>query len=263
MRCCLHHAGGLQGVIKWSRCNNIPPLTLVTAVAHLQGLNKIDMVTMVTGSHAIGGFRHLSSPGLTDCPYVPFDCPPAGQTSAAPFDNNVFKVACNGVADISMGVCEWNTKCSNPSVDETANGCPFTGAARARFAACNATSYPTPGLISGKFSASTWILLLVGAQAGPWESDCISRETGRLVSRMQGLCALIHADILLAVAVMCGLTSTCRCVCPADIYLCNQASTRQRMIQYARDQDFFFKAYADGFDKLGALGYKEKDLSVL
>jgi hypothetical protein len=49
----------------------------------------------------------------------------------------------------------------------------------------------------------------------------------------------------------------------ADIHLCHQASTRQRMIQYAQDQDFFFKAYADGFDKMGALGYKDKDLSEL
>jgi hypothetical protein len=120
------------------------------AVSHLQGLNKIDMVTMVTGSHAIGGFRALSSPGLTTCPYVPFDCTTAGQLSAAPFDNNVFKVACDGVAGVSKGACEWNDKCSNPSVDESAQGCPFTGAARAGFAACNATSYPAPGLISGE-----------------------------------------------------------------------------------------------------------------
>jgi hypothetical protein len=112
------------------------------------------MVTMVTGSHAIGGYRALSSPGLTTCPYVPFDCTTAGQLSAAPFDNDVFKVACDGVDGVSKGVCEWNVKCSNPSVDQPA--CPFTGAARAGFAACNATSYPAPGLISGEFVGRGW-----------------------------------------------------------------------------------------------------------
>jgi hypothetical protein len=112
------------------------------------------MVTMVTGSHAIGGYRALSSPGLTTCPYVPFDCTTAGQLSAAPFDNDVFKVACDGVDGVSKGVCEWNVKCSNPSVDQP--DCPFTGAARAGFAACNATSYPAPGLISGEFVGRGW-----------------------------------------------------------------------------------------------------------
>lgn len=62
-----------------------------------QGLNKVDLVTMVTGSHAIGGFRTLNSPSATGCPFVPFDCSPASQVTgftAAPFDNNVYKVAC-------------------------------------------------------------------------------------------------------------------------------------------------------------------------
>jgi hypothetical protein len=126
----------------------------LTDVSYLQGLNKIDMVTMVTGSHAISGYRALSSPGLTTCPYVPFDCTTAGQLSAAPFDNDVFKVACDGVDGVSKGVCEWNVKCSNPSVDQP--DCPFTGAARAGFAACNATSYPAPGLISGEFVGRGW-----------------------------------------------------------------------------------------------------------
>jgi hypothetical protein len=45
----------------------------------LQGLTKNDMITLVTGSHSIGGFHTFSSPGLTDCPYVPFDCTPAGK----------------------------------------------------------------------------------------------------------------------------------------------------------------------------------------
>jgi hypothetical protein len=108
------------------------------------------MVTMVTGSHAIGGYRAFSSPGLTSCPFVPFDCTPAGQISAAPFDNNVFKVACDGVRGVVKGPCAFNTICTNPSVDETAKGCPFTDSARDAFASCNATSYPTPGLISGE-----------------------------------------------------------------------------------------------------------------
>jgi len=118
------------------------------SVFQQMGLNKIDMVTMVTGSHAIGGFRNFSSPDLTSCPYVPFDCTPSGQISAAPFDNSVFKVACDGVNGVTKGDCQWNINCTNPSVDETAQGCPFTGPAREAFAACNATSYPTPGLVS-------------------------------------------------------------------------------------------------------------------
>lgn len=94
----------------------------------------------------------MTSPGLTNCPYVPFDCSPSGQLknqAAAPFDNNVFKVACDGVQGVTRGTCAFNTVCTNPSIDETANGCPFTGPARAAFAACNPNAYPTPGLISG------------------------------------------------------------------------------------------------------------------
>lgn len=70
------------------------------------GLNKNDMVTLVTGSHSIGGYRKISSPGLTDCPFVPFDCTPAGQFGQAPFDNNVFKVACEGVKGVEVGTCK-------------------------------------------------------------------------------------------------------------------------------------------------------------
>jgi hypothetical protein len=66
-----------------------------------------------------------------------------------------------------------------------------------------------------------------------------------------------------ASAVVCCPTFMALLLHAADIHLCHQASTRQRMVQYAHDQDFFFKAYADGFDKLGALGYKAKDLSEL
>ena len=107
------------------------------------------MVTMVTGSHSIGGFRGFSSPGLTGCPYVPFDCTPAGQIGAAPFDNNVFKVACDGVQGVTKGECQWNIACSNPGAEQTGQGCPFTGPARDAFAQCNPTAYPAPGLVSG------------------------------------------------------------------------------------------------------------------
>jgi len=124
-----------------------------------QGLNKIDMVTMVTGSHAIGGFRSLSSPSLTTCPYVPFDCTPSGQIASAPFDNNVFKVACDGIGGVDKGACQWNTVCTNSSLDETAQGCPFTGPAREAFAACSPSgSYPSPGLVSGELCSSSTVL---------------------------------------------------------------------------------------------------------
>jgi hypothetical protein len=109
------------------------------------------MVTLVTGSHAIGGFRGFSSPGLTTCPYVPFDCTPSGQIGgSAPFDNNVFKVACDGVQGVSMGECAWNTKCNDTSVDQA--DCPFMPNVRRAFAACDptTTAYPAPGLSSGE-----------------------------------------------------------------------------------------------------------------
>jgi hypothetical protein len=136
----------------------LPALIPLFSAALPQGLNKVDMVTMVTGSHAIGGLRQFSSPDHTSCPYAPFDCTPAGQISAAPFDNSVFKVACDGVRGVSKGACAWNTICTNPSVDETARGCPFTGPARAAFAACSPTSYPTPGLSSGECCEYTIVL---------------------------------------------------------------------------------------------------------
>uniref|UniRef100_A0A383VUW9 Plant heme peroxidase family profile domain-containing protein n=1 Tax=Tetradesmus obliquus TaxID=3088 RepID=A0A383VUW9_TETOB len=116
------------------------------------GLNKNDMITLVTGSHSIGGFHTFSSPGLTDCPYVPFDCSPAGQTSDVPFDNNVFKVACDGIRGISKGACDWNDKCTDPTNNETAQGCPFEGNAREAYQHCSAMpGYPQPGLVSDKF----------------------------------------------------------------------------------------------------------------
>lgn len=133
---------------------------LASLAAPPQGLNKIDMVTMVTGSHAVGGFRSFSSPGLTTCPYVPFDCTPSGQISSAPFDNNVFKVACDGIRGVSKGACQWNTVCTNSSVDETAQGCPFTGPAREAFEACSPGSYPSPGLVSGEKCFNSRLLLM-------------------------------------------------------------------------------------------------------
>ncbi|WIA34647.1 hypothetical protein OEZ86_012963 [Tetradesmus obliquus] len=121
------------------------------------GLNKNDMITLVTGSHSIGGFRTFSSPDLTHCPFTPFDCSPAGQTSDVPFDNNVFKVACDGIRGISKGAsCDWNDKCTDPTKNETAQGCPFESRARAGFQRCSAAagtppSYPKPGLSSDRF----------------------------------------------------------------------------------------------------------------
>jgi hypothetical protein len=53
-------------------------LPLLLLLLLLQGLTKNDMITLVTRSHSIGGFRTFSSPDLTDCPYVPFDCTAAG-----------------------------------------------------------------------------------------------------------------------------------------------------------------------------------------
>ncbi len=81
---------------------------------------------------------------------------PAGQLGAAPFDNSVFKVACNTAAGLPLGACEWNDKCTNPLLDETAKGCPFTAPVRAGFAACSkgaTPTYPKPGLVSGTRAA--------------------------------------------------------------------------------------------------------------
>jgi hypothetical protein len=83
---------------------------------------------------------------------VPFDCTPSGQIGgSAPFDNNVFKVACDGVHGVSMGECAWNKQCNDTSVDQ--ENCPFTENVRNAFAACapaGSKAYPSPGLISGE-----------------------------------------------------------------------------------------------------------------
>jgi hypothetical protein len=80
-------------------------------------------------------------------------CCPAGQTSPIPFDNNVFKVACDGIRGISKGSsCDWNDKCTDPTKNETAQGCPFDGRAREAFQRCSAMpGYPKPGLRSDRF----------------------------------------------------------------------------------------------------------------
>lgn len=118
------------------------------AAFQAMGLNKNDMITLVTGSHSIGGFRRVSSPGQTDCPFTPFDCTPSGQFSlpAPPMDNSVFRVACAGVRGVSAQPCAWSTMCTNPAVDETSKGCPFNSTAREGFATCG--GYPNPGLAS-------------------------------------------------------------------------------------------------------------------
>lgn len=166
------------------------------SIFQAMGLNKIDMVTLVTGSHSIGGFRVSASAGETGCPYVPFDCSPASQIASPPFDNNVFKVACDGVKGVSTGACAWNTKCSNTAAAEP--DCPLADNVRAAYAACNPSSsaYPTPGLSSDKF-------------------------------------------------------------------LCSQPSTRQRMVQYAKDEAFFFAKYSELFTKMADLGYADGTLTPL
>jgi hypothetical protein len=75
-----------------------------------------------------------------------------GQLTAVPFDNNVFKVACDGIRGISKGSCDWNAKCTNPALNETDAGCPFDGRAREAFGRCSAApGYPQPGLKSDVF----------------------------------------------------------------------------------------------------------------
>jgi hypothetical protein len=155
------------------------------------------MVTVVTGSHSIGGYRRTSSAGLTPCPFVPFDCTPSGQFASPPFDNDVFKVACDGVQGVSSNAatCDFNTRCTNPFVDESGT-CPFDLEVREAFQTqCNGV-YPPPGLVSDKA-------------------------------------------------------------------LCQDTSTRQRMVGYANDQDFFFSKYKDVFLKLATLGFRKKGLVYL
>ena len=154
------------------------------------------MVTVVTGSHSIGGFRRSSS-SQSPCPFVPFDCTPAGQFASPPFDNDVFKVACDGVQGITVpsGTCAFNTRCTNPFVDESGT-CPFDQEVREAFQTKCGGVYPAPGLAS-------------------------------------------------------------------DIALCQDTSTRQRMVNYAQDQDYFFIKYKDVFLKLATLGFKNKGLVYL
>jgi hypothetical protein len=114
------------------------------------GLSKLNMATMVVGSHSIGGFRASSSPGVANgCPFVPFDCTPAHQISGAswPFDNSVFKVACDGVKSVTNSECAWTQRCTDPNVEEP--DCPFEERVRERFTACG--GYPQPGLSADVF----------------------------------------------------------------------------------------------------------------
>jgi len=113
-----------------------------------------DMVTTVVGSHSIGGYRSVNAPALTTCPFVPFDCTPSGQFQSAPFDNNVFKLACSGVKGLpdARATCAWNIACSDTSVVE--GGCPLSMDVKAEYAKCSqggSTSLPTPGLSSDVF----------------------------------------------------------------------------------------------------------------
>jgi hypothetical protein len=160
------------------------------------GLSKVEMVTLVVGSHSIGGLRSSSSPDLAaTCPFVPFDCTPAKQISGAswPFDNSVFKVACNGVRGVTTGDCAWTQRCTNPAIAET--DCPIEQRVRERFTACG--GYPQPGLSS-------------------------------------------------------------------DIFLCSHdATVRNTMVRYARDESYFFKQYAKMFDDLAAMSFKPQDLTAV
>lgn len=71
----------------------------------------------------------------------------------------------------------------------------------------------------------------------------------------------IHFCRLMRAVLTCqNLLPSC---CPSDVYLCQQPQTRQRMVQYAQDKNFFFSAYADGFAKLSSLGYADSALAVL
>lgn len=142
---------------------HLPPLPSPTdiidaehgAVFKRMGLGKRDQVTLLTGSHSIGGYRRDNSPGLTDCPFVPFDCTPSGQFNSTnvPFDNNVFKVACEGIRMVKVGACDWNDICSDTTMDE--EKCPFGLKNTEAFNKCNGGGYgnafPTPGLVSDKF----------------------------------------------------------------------------------------------------------------
>jgi len=115
------------------------------------GLNKNDMVTTVVGSHTIGGYRGFNNPDLTSCPFVPFDCTPSGQFASAPFDNNVFKVACSGVKGMPLASdsCAFNAACSTTASAEP--NCPISLNVKTDYAACAApgsTSLPSPGLNS-------------------------------------------------------------------------------------------------------------------
>jgi len=124
------------------------------SIFQAMGLNKNDMVTTVVGSHSIGGFRAANNPGVTSCPFVPFDCTPAGQWGAKPFDNNVFKVACDGVKGVTAGTCTFNALCTL-AANETS--CPITDDVKQAYLnatgclAPGATALPSPGLISDKY----------------------------------------------------------------------------------------------------------------
>jgi hypothetical protein len=99
------------------------------------------MVIGVAGSHTLGGLRFANSPGLTNCTFQPFDCTPAGQFGAKPFDNSVFQVACASVSSGPAPTCAWTSACPPSSLG--GGTCPFEAGA---FASCGGA--PHPGLVS-------------------------------------------------------------------------------------------------------------------
>ncbi|KAI9333443.1 heme peroxidase [Obelidium mucronatum] len=65
--------------------DSFAPVSTMAAAFQRMGLSKLDMMTLVTGSHSMGGAHKAISPALTNETFAPFDSTPGV------FDNDIFK----------------------------------------------------------------------------------------------------------------------------------------------------------------------------
>ncbi|RKO90805.1 heme peroxidase [Blyttiomyces helicus] len=73
--------------------------TVVVGKFERMGFSKVEMMTVVTGSHTIGGVHGANNPALTNETFLPFDSTPGI------FDNDVFKQVLDGYCPLPVD-CE-------------------------------------------------------------------------------------------------------------------------------------------------------------
>lgn len=201
------------------------------------GLTPVDMVTLVAGSHTIGGLhadnsQQLLSKTALNATLVgstaiiqnmtfalrPFDCTFsrdfAANSTASPFDNNIFKVACGLVDPHCSG--SYNI----PAVKLAHNGCPS-----------RLSVLPNGNPLPEVRVSLTGDEYAVGALPD---------------GSRPNFCDTIELPV--------GVSS--------DVFLCQDPPTRGLMLKYARDELHFFEKYVDAFKRLSLLSF-DMQLPVL